>query len=263
MHRAWNCYVTATLYAFAEHCRNRLALALVLLFVPAWITLIHEFVNKAGFSFLVRATGHTIHVRGNEITSITGAINAVTLIVGFMMFITTFKTVRFDHRLAMAGFPRLQLILAKLTALLATTVVICLFVTGAICFYWQPQHPWILVLALLGAALTYGGLGVMLGAILRNEMAGMFLIIMTSLVDVCLQNPIANPASDHRGLAYLPSYGAMQAGVTAAYQDAFPSRYLLLGPLWFLSTAAVAAIAFNLHTRDRRQATGAGSAVLG
>jgi hypothetical protein len=263
MHRTWGCYAAATRYAFVEHCRNRLALALVLLFVPAWITVIYELINKAGFPFLVRATGHTINVRGNEITSITGAINAVTLIVGFMMFITTFKAVRFDYRLAMAGFPRLQIILAKLTALLVATVLICLFVTGTIYFYWRPQHPWLLVLALLGAALTYGGFGVMLGAMLRNEMAGMFLIIMTSLVDACLQNPIANPASDHHGLAYLPSYGAMQAGVAAAYQDAFPSRYLLLGPLWFLSTTVVAVIAFQLHTRDRREDTGAGSARLG
>ncbi|MFC7472233.1 hypothetical protein ACFQVA_39140 [Actinomadura keratinilytica] len=34
----------------------------------------------------------------------------------------------------------------------------------------------------------------MLAALLRSELAGMFLVIMASFVDVSLQNPIANAA---------------------------------------------------------------------
>lgn len=56
----------------------------------------------------------------------------------------------------------------------------------------------------------------MLAALLRSELAGMFLVIMASFVDVSLQNPIANAGADSPVLRWLPTYGAMQSAVVAA-----------------------------------------------
>ncbi|WP_326609762.1 ABC transporter permease [Streptomyces scopuliridis] len=253
MRLAWTRYSTATGYALLEHLCNRLALVLVVFFVPIWITLVYLVINDADVTFFLRASDRNITVDGNDVTKISGAINAVTLIVGFMMFIVTYRSAEFDERLAMAGYPRGHLLAAKLTSLITAAALICAYATAIICCYWVPARPALLWLALFGAALAFGGIGVMLGALLRGELEGMFLIIMLSIIDMGLQNPVANPASDNGIVRFLPSYGTMQSGVTAGFLHTTPALHLLLGPLWFLATVTIAGITFRLRTRDRRR----------
>lgn len=253
MRRAWTRYSTATAYAVTEHLRNRLALVLVVFFVPLWITLVTLVIADADVRFFLRASDQTVTVHGNHVSKVSGAINAVTLIVGFMMFVVTYRSAGFDQRLAMAGYPRASLLAAKLTALLAAAAVVCAYAVAVICLHWVPEQPALLWASLLGAALAFGGIGVMLGALLRGELEGMFLIIMLSIIDMGLQNPVANPASDSDVVRYLPSYGSMQTGVAAGFLDTTPVLHLLLGPLWFLGAVVVAGTAFRLRTRDRRR----------
>ncbi|MEU5855990.1 ABC transporter permease [Nocardiopsis dassonvillei] len=254
MRRAWTRYATATRMALLEHLRNRLALVLVVLFIPVWITLVYLVIADADVRFLLRATGEAVTVHGNHVSKISGAVNAVTLIVGFMMFIVTYRSFGFDQRLAMAGYPRLHLLAAKLTALVTASALVCAYAVAVICWYWVPEQPFMLWLSLLGSALAFGGIGVMLAALLRGELEGMFCIVMLSIIDMGLQNPVANPSSDSDVVRYLPTYGTMQTGVAAGFQDTVPLAYLLLGPAWFLATVAVAGTAFRLRTRDRSRA---------
>ncbi|TDQ54371.1 hypothetical protein EV190_102205 [Actinorugispora endophytica] len=253
MRRAWTRYSTATAYAVTEHLRNRLALVLVVFFVPLWITLVTVVIADTDVRFFLRASDQTVTVHGNHVSKVSGAINAVTLIVGFMMFVVTYRSAGFDQRLAMAGYPRASLLAAKLTALLAAAAVVCAYAVAVICLHWVPEQPVLLWASLLGAALAFGGIGVMLGALLRGELEGMFVIIMLSIIDMGLQNPVANPASDSDVVRYLPSYGTMQTGVAAGFLDTTPVLHLLLGPLWFLGAVVVAGTAFRLRTRDRRR----------
>ncbi|EYT80030.1 membrane protein [Streptomyces sp. Tu 6176] len=252
MRRAWTRYSTAAGYAVVEHLRNRLALALVVFFIPLWITLVVLVITDADVPFLVRATHQTITVDGNDASKLSGALNAVTLIVGFMMFIVTYRSADFDHRLAGAGYPRTHLLAAKLTSLVAVSALICAYAVTVICWYWTPRQPGVLWLAVFGAALAFGGIGVMLGALLRGELEGMFLIIMLSIIDTGLQNPVSNPDSGSAVVRFLPCYGPMQASITAGFLHTVPATHLLLGPLWFLGTVAVAGLAFRLRTHDRR-----------
>ncbi|MFI6575860.1 ABC transporter permease [Nocardiopsis sp. NPDC050513] len=251
MRRAWTRYATAARHALLEHLRNRLALVLVVFFIPVWITLVYLVIADADVPFLLRATGETVVVHGNHVSKISGAINAVTLIVGFMMFIVTFRSADFDARLAMAGYPRTHLLAAKLTALLAAAALVCAYAVAVICVYWVPERPVMLWLSLLGAALAFGGIGVMLAAVLRGELEGMFCIIMLSIIDMGLQNPVSNPASDSDVVRFLPTYGTMQTAVAAGFLDSVPVSHLFLGPLWFVAAVLVAAVAFQVSTRDR------------
>ncbi|MCY9784127.1 ABC transporter permease [Nocardiopsis sp. EMB25] len=253
MRRAWIRYSTAARYALLEHLRNRLALVLVVFFIPTWITLVYLVIDGADVPFLLRATGETVVVHGNHVSKISGAVNAVTLIVGFMMFIVTFRSAEFDARLAMAGYPRTYLLAAKLTALLVAAALVCAYAVAVIRLYWAPEQPVMLWLSLLGAALAFGGIGVMLASLLRGELEGMFCIIMLSIIDMGLQNPVSNPASDSDIVTLLPTYGTMQTGVAAGFQDSVPVSHLFLGPLWFVCAVLVAATAFRLRTRDRRR----------
>jgi len=55
-------------------------------------------------------------------------------------------------------------------------------------------------------ALTYGALGLLLG-VLRNDLEGFFLIIMTSLMDTFLQKA-GQPASQQAGAGMVPVFRA-------------------------------------------------------
>lgn len=100
--RLWWCAVRFTM---VEHARNRLAVALMVVFVPLWVTLARLTVGSSPVQFRLRATGEILAANGSRLTEITGAMNAITGIIGFMMFAATFSSGSFDQRLVMAGFP--------------------------------------------------------------------------------------------------------------------------------------------------------------
>ena len=51
-------------------------------------------------------------------------------------------------------------------------------------------------------ALVYGGIGIVLAAVLRSELAGMFLAIMISSIDLVLQNPLISPDAEKQRASY-------------------------------------------------------------
>ncbi|MFD3683579.1 ABC transporter permease [Nocardiopsis sp. NPDC058631] len=250
--RTWNRYRTATVFAITEHLRNRLALILILGFVPLWISLVHLVIADGDVTFLLRASGEHLTVNGNHISQLSGAVNAVTLIVGFMMFIVTFRSVGFDQRLVLAGYPRGHLLAAKLTALILAASAVCAYATAVTAVYWTPERPVVLWMALCGAALAFGGIGIALGVALRGELEGMFIVIMLSIIDMGLQNPVATPAADSDIVRYLPSYGSMQSGTAAGFVENVPWSHMGLGPLWFVCAVVVAGTVLWMRTRDRR-----------
>jgi hypothetical protein len=77
---------------------------------------------------------------GNEITQITGVINTVTLITGFMMFAATFSGGRFDRRLVMADYPRVHLVLAKAASLALASVGVAAYAIPAAGLAGQGEH---------------------------------------------------------------------------------------------------------------------------
>ncbi|MFC5144947.1 ABC transporter permease [Streptomyces aureoversilis] len=248
---------TGASFALLEHARNHLASVLVVVYIPLWLTLEHLFVTPAPARFLLRAAGRTVTVNGNHLTMVSGAVNTVTLIVGFMMFITTFKSLAFDRRLAFAGYPRTYLLLSKVIAMTVAAALIAGYTTAVICWYWDPARPGLLALGLFTAAVAYGGIGVLLGAFLRNELAALFVIIMASLLDTMLQNPMSNTGADKDGLQLLPGYGPTQVSVAAGFTSTdTPYGHLLLGPLWFVLMWGLGTAAFFARTRNHLRVPG-------
>ncbi|MEJ8632217.1 MULTISPECIES: ABC transporter permease [Streptomyces] len=248
MRRGWLCFGTAVRFALLEQLRNHLALVLIVFFVPLWLSLAFGVFAETPVPFFLRAAHRTVTVDGNVLAQLTGAFHALALIVGFMMFLAATRSADFDHRLVMAGYPRRCLVLAKYTALVLSGAAAALYATGWVQFFWQPVRLDLLAAALFTGALIYGGVGIMLAAVLRSELAGMFLVIMVSFIDVGLQNPIGNPAADSPVLRFLPTYGAMQSAVSAASLHTTPWSYLAMGLCWAASTATVGMSAFTLRT---------------
>nr|WP_202035866.1 ABC transporter permease [Streptomyces mexicanus] len=243
-------FVTACRFDLVEHTRNRLAMVLVALFIPSWISLAYAVIPSTTVTFRLRATGRLLAPAGNQITQITGAINAVTLITGFMMFAVTFNGGRFDRRLAMAGYPRIHLVLAKTTSLALASGAVAAYATAVICAAWSPRQPVQLAAALFCGALTYGALGVVFGSLLRREVEGMFALVMTSLVDVGLQSPLASGGTRSAAVEFLPTYGTMQAATAAGFTRTPLPGDLAVQILWFAGAALVGLFAFRRRTKD-------------
>jgi hypothetical protein len=246
----WTWFATATRFALVEHGRNRFALVLVVLFIPVWTTLAYLAMPDTPAPMRLRATGEALAPRGNELTEISGALNAVTLITGFMMFAATFSGNRFDRRLAMAGYPRTHLVLAKVTALALISAAVAVYATAVTCLAWNPRQPLLLAAALFCAGLTYGALGVGFGSVLRREVEGMFAIVMTSIIDLALQNPIVSSGADNPIVRFLPSYGAMQAGTAAGFSTSPVPGHLAIQLAWFAVAALIALVGFHRSTRS-------------
>ncbi|MFD5029319.1 ABC transporter permease [Streptomyces sp. NPDC058220] len=250
MRRHWSLFTTASRYALIGHARNRFAMLLVVLYIPVWIALAYVTIPDRPAPFRLRATGEVLTPPGNHLTQITGALNAVTLIAGFMMFAATFTGGAFDRRLAMAGYPRRHLVLAKLSALSVVCAAVAAYATAAAGFAWSPRQPLMLAAALFCAALTYGALGVVFGSVLRREVEGMFAILMISIIDVALQNPLSSSGSDSAVVRFLPSYGAVQASMSAAFSTAPVAPGLAIQLLWLLGAALAGFMVFRRRTRD-------------
>jgi hypothetical protein len=252
MKRHLTLYTTAARYDLIEHARNTFAMILVVLYVPTWITLVYLAIPDTAVPFQLDSTGERLAPAGNLLTQITGALNAVTLITGFMMFAATFNGGRFGRRLTMAGYPRAHLVLAKTTSLTLASAAVAAYATAVICVAWSPKQPLQLAVALFGAALTYGAFGVVYGSLLRREVEGMFAMIMTSVIDVALQNPMASAGADSPLIRLLPSYGANQAATAAGFSTVHTPAYLGIQLLWFAAAAGVSLLTFRHRTRSIR-----------
>jgi ABC-2 type transport system permease protein len=213
-----------------------------------WLTLVHVIIPGGPVS--INVAGRSVTLDADRLAMISGAMNAVTLIVGFMMFSAVRRSSDFDCRLVLAGYTRSALLVAKLVALALAAAAVSLYATVVLILFWAPEMlvPFYLSLTLSG--LTYGGIGILLGVLFRTELAGMFLIIMISLVDVMVQNPIIAPSSRSGAITLLPTYGAMQNAVGAAFTRDLSVGYFLLGLLWLAGAAVIGLLVFHRRTRD-------------
>lgn len=243
----------ATRYEIAQHARNRVALALVLLFIPIWLSLVHAIIPAEPIGFDYRVADEMLTVDANRLSMISAAMNAVTLIIGFMMFSAVRRSSDFDRRLVLAGYPRSALLLAKLLALVLSTGIVAVYAAVAMLLFWAPEQFIPLLLSLFVSGLTYGGIGIVLGVVFRTELAGMFLIIMISLVDVMVQNPIITPSTRGGVIGLLPTHGAMQSAVGASFTDDLGVHYLFFGFMWLLVSMLFGLVAFQRRTRDYTQ----------
>ncbi|WP_432042451.1 ABC transporter permease [Streptomyces cadmiisoli] len=250
--RRWRaCFGTAVRFALIEQGRNRLALLMVLLFVPLWTTLAFVVVARAPLRFHVRPVGRFVVMDGNVLTQIVGALQALALVVAFMMFVATARSTVFDRRLVQAGFPRSCLALAKYASLVLVAAAVAVYATAWMHLFWRPVQPVVFAAGMFIGALVYGGIGIVLAAVVRSELAGMFLAIMISSIDLLLQNPLINPQSDSALVRCLPAHGAVQTAVTAAGLRVMPWSCLLLGFAWALGMAVFGIAAFAVRTRAR------------
>lgn len=244
-------YLVAAHYALLEHARNRLALGLLIFFVPLWLGLFGAMIPADPVPFKVLSTGQFLSVNGRHLTLITAGFNALTLIVGFMVYAATRRGARFDRRLVFSGYARSVLMLAKLTALISVAALLSLYTTVVLAVFWPSPTVSLVWLGFFIDALIYGALGLLLGVLVDSELAGFFIVIMVSLLDTLLQLPVENPLANRSFLIVFPSYGPTQIAVSGGFQRSFHASALLFSLGWFVLLAVAGLAIFGWRTRRR------------
>ena len=173
------------------------------------------------------------------------------MVAGFVTFTETFQSRQMDRRLLLAGYPRLPMLLAKLAAVALTAALLALYTTILLWISLPVRHAFPLALALAGAGLVYGGIGLLLGSLVRGELEGFFLIIMLSLVDTGLQNPVFNTLMDVVGVSALPLYGMNQLALSSALTSQSAWSHGLLSLTWSAATGALALLVLHTHRPSR------------
>jgi ABC-2 type transport system permease protein len=243
-------YLIAVRCALLEQARNRLALLLLVLFVPAWYYIAYVFASSDVVAFKFRVTNVFLQVNALHLTLLSLGLNSITLIAGFMFFTATRKDTRFDHRLVLCGYPQPVLILAKLTVLVVVALALSLYATAMLyVLFWHTGGLFLIWLSFFCAALAYGGLGLLLGFLVPGDLEGFFLIIMVSLIDNLIQNPIGNPAANKDFIRWFPSYAPTQVAVAGGFTHVMPSIYILYALIWPVSFTLVSLFIFWWKTR--------------
>jgi hypothetical protein len=231
------------------HLRSRMAVLLAVAFIPLWILVARLCATGRTVRFTLATVHAGVHAPADQVSQVVNALAAVTLVTGFSMFMETFKAGEMDRRLVLAGYPRLHMLLAKVTAVALVTALVAVYTTAVLRGSLPARQTGPLALAVFGAGLAYGGIGLLLGSLVRGELEGFFVVIMLSLVDSGLQNPVLSVAH-LTGLGALPLYGACQAALTAAFTSSASWSSGLPSFAWAASTSALALLVFQVRTRS-------------
>jgi ABC-2 type transport system permease protein len=245
---------TAWRFALRNQARNRLAGLLLIVFVPAWYLLMAALTGHKPLSFRLFATGQFLAVDGRHLTLISAGLSSLTLITGFAVFAAIRNTLAFDKRLVFAGYRQPTLIAAKTAAIAIAAAAVAGYTAAMLVVFWRPGPAgWLAILAAFTViALTYGALGLLLGVLVKGDLEGFFLIIMGSLMDTFLQNPLGNPVANKPVLQWFPSFGPMQFAVGGAFAHTALWGHLLLGLAWAAAFTAAGLVVFRVKTRSRR-----------
>jgi ABC-2 type transport system permease protein len=235
-----------------EQAHNRFAMLLLALYLPAWYGTIYGLTDDSPIGFKLRAFGVFVATSQHRLGLLTGMLNATTLIIGFVSLSAVRRSALVDQRLVLCGFPRAALILGRLMAFGVASVLIAAYAVAVLSAFTPPRHPAVVFAGTFGAVLTYAAIGVAVGVVARGDLEGFFVIIMLSLVDTFLQNPIGNPAANRAVIEYFPSYLPMQIVAGGAVADHVAWWQLWGSFAWAVAFGLLGLVGFWQRTRIAR-----------
>ncbi len=159
---------------------------------------------------------------------------AVSFLACFLAFNLVHKRRDVDARLVHAGYRAHEVLLAKLIVLLVMVSLLATYETAILWPWLRPHQVALVVLGLFFGGLIYGCLGMLVGAIVKGELEGIFGIVLLTNIDAgWLQNPIYYAHSQRRELIRaLPGYGPAQLAVVGAFTDETPRGALSRAVIW-------------------------------
>ena len=152
-----------------------------------------------------------------------------------------------DARLVVAGYRPAEVVLARIGQLSVVATAVSAVAVAVALATFTPDHLGWFAAATLLAALVYGALGTLAGAVL-SRMAGVYLVLFGTLADLFLfQNPLARDAPD--GAAALPGNVPVAVAMDAAFAGGADLGEFAVGAAYLLAVVAAAAAAFYRSAR--------------
>jgi len=185
---------------------------------------------------------------------------AACFLACFLAFSLVHRRREVDARLVLAGYRTHEVMLGKLGVLLLTAGVLAAGQLAVIGF-WVPmqggQKPAELFAGLFLGGMIYGAVGLLIGGLARQELAGVLLIVFFANVDPgWLQNPIYFAQSQRPDvIRALPAYASTQLSVIGAFFPELDIELLWRGMLYAAVLLAAAFVVFWLRIRPRRAAS--------
>jgi hypothetical protein len=183
---------------------------------------------------------------------------AVSFLACFLAFNLVHKRREVDARLVLAGYRAHEVLLAKLAVLLVLVATLAGYETLILWPWVVPRQAAMLVAGFFFGGLIYGCLGMLVGAIVKNELEGIFIIVFLTNIDAgWLQNPIYYAHSQRQGLIRaLPGYGPVQLAVVGAFTEDAPHGALSRAVVCAGGALTLALLAFGLRIRPPSSDTG-------
>ena len=238
---------TAIRLTLAAQVRNRLAWILLVAFIPIWYLLVGATIAHGQTTFKLRAIDAAVMVDSHNLTLITAGLNAITLITGFVVFAAVRRSLPFDRRLVLAGYRHGALIAAKTSAALLQAIGIGVYAAIVMLAFWRPAGLWAIAVAFILGAATYAAFGLLIGVLVRGDLEGFFLIIMISILDTFLENPVDNPLANKPILQFFPSYGPTQFAAAGAFHHQALASMAVLSLAWTAAFALLGLVVLRLR----------------
>ena len=99
------------------------------------------------------------------------------------------------------------------------------------------------------ADFDHGSLGILLGVLVRGELEGFFVIIMVSLIDTGIQNPIGNPAANKDFVMGFPAFAPTQLAVAGGFTHVLPWVNILISLVWLAGFTLLGLLIFYVKTK--------------
>lgn len=98
--------------------------------------------------------------------------------------------------------------------------------------FWRPAGIWAIAAAFILGAATYAAFGLLIGVLVRGDLEGFFLIIMLSMLDTFLENPVDNPLANKPILEFFPTYAPTQFAAAGAFHHQVLASMAALSLPW-------------------------------
>jgi hypothetical protein len=244
--------------SLVEQKHNRFAIVLLLIYLPAWYAIIAA-LSAGTIEFKLRAFDIIVITSQLRLSLLTGMLNATTLIMGFVGLSVMRQSEAVDQRLVLCGHSRAALVLGRLVALGLASVAVALYAAGIVSLFFPVQHFPVVAAGTFVAVAAYVAIGILAGVVLPGDLEGFFFIIMLSLVDTFMQNPIGSGAANHQVVQFFPSYLPMQMLVAGALTSRTAWWQFWAGLGWAAGFGVLGLAAFWYRTRTARSSNGSAS----
>lgn len=203
--------------------RHRLTVLMVFL-IPAIFFSIILFTTKdetVFFKLVSVGEDFTVEVSFLHEALVFMAITAVGLITSFLALNLIQKDIQAKRRLVLCGYTTNEIIISKLIVLMLIIVVIGFYIASIMPFVFEPESFWLTALGFMLTGLVYSCYGILIGAVVRRELEGIFFVILLINIDAgWLQNPLFyENAENDFFIRYLPAFHPSQASMIGAFTE--------------------------------------------